>query len=226
MRGWLTALLATALLAVGPAAARDDDGAGEVARIAGPLPRFFPHLDSYLDLPADARSHFRLAYVVRSQTGIPPDEIRMWYDHGGQTRDFELDPLGRITRLPDADALDAEPDVWINQPPSGGFSLSMQFEYGGSPARTYRRSELATGLEQANRAIRQAAGVASLFAPNMKTVVFVFDGAAPEAWGHRCRWRAETADRSGKPRPVPARRPGEPAHRTPGIRPGTGPGAV
>ena len=180
------ALTAALLLAFQPAAAWSaaDDNAGDAERIAGPLPRFFPHLDSYLELPEDRRSHFRLAYVIGSDSGIPPDEIRMWYAHDGETRPFGIDATGRITNLPGAEALEAGPDVWINQPESDGasFSLSLQFEYGRPLADRYARADLALGMEQANRAIRRAAGVAALFAPNMKTAVFVFDGAAPEAW--------------------------------------------
>ena len=176
----ILAMVGAALLSVAPAFA--DDTASEVERVAGPLPRFFPHLESYLDIPDAERSHFRMAYVVSSSEGIPPEEIRMWYDHGGETRQFGLDPMGRITRLPDPSALAAEPDVWINQPAGGGFSLSMQFEYSGPGATEFSRDALAMSVEQANRAIRSAAGVAALFAPRMESIVFVFDGAAPEAW--------------------------------------------
>lgn len=185
MRAFTT--LATALLlSLQPAAAGAvaDDTAGDAERIAGPLPRFFPRLDSYLELPEDRRSHFRLAYVIGADGSVAPEDIRMWYAHDGETRSFGIDAMGRITHLPGAEALAAEPDVWINQPADGDtrFSLTMQFEYGRPLADHYAREDLARGVEQANRAIRQAAGVAALFAPNMKTVVFVFDGAAPEAW--------------------------------------------
>jgi hypothetical protein len=180
----ILAMVGAAFLSVAPAVA--DDTASEVAsgveRVAGPLPRFFPHLESYLDIPEAERSHFRMAYVVSSADGIPPEDIRMWYEHDGETRQFALDATGRITRLPGLTALDAEPDVWINQPAGGGFSLSMQFEYSGPGASEFSRDALAISVEQANRAIRSAAGVAALFAPRMESVVFVFEGAAPEAW--------------------------------------------
>lgn len=176
----ILAMVGAALLSVAPTVA--DDTASETERVAGPLPRFFPHLESYLDIPDAERSHFRMAYVVSSAEGIPPEDIRMWYEHDGETRQFALDATGRITRLPGLPALDAEPDVWINQPAGGGFSLSMQFEYSGPGDTGFSRDALAMSVEQANRAIRSAAGVAALFAPRMESVVFVFDGAAPEAW--------------------------------------------
>jgi hypothetical protein len=184
----LAALATIALLALSPATAgarvAADDDAGNVERIAGPLPRFFPHLDNYLELDDDQRSHFRLAYVVGSERGVPPGDIRMWYDYEGETRPFDIDGSGRITRLPGLAALEAAPDVWINQPASDGlgFTLTLQFEYGQPVATRYQRGDLARGIEQTNRAIRRAAGVASLFAPRMETVVFVFDDATPEAW--------------------------------------------
>lgn len=180
----ILAMVGAAFLSVAPAVADDtaSEVASEVERVAGPLPRFFPHLESYLDIPEAERSHFRMAYVVSSADGIPPEDIRMWYEHDGETRQFALDATGRITRLPGLTALDAEPDVWINQPAGGGFSLSMQFEYSGPGASEFSRDALAISVEQANRAIRSAAGVAALFAPRMESVVFVFEGAAPEAW--------------------------------------------
>ena len=64
----ILAMVGAALLSVAPAAA--DDTASEVERVAGPLPRFFPHLESYLDIPQAERSHFRMAYVVSSAEGM------------------------------------------------------------------------------------------------------------------------------------------------------------
>ncbi|OLF81322.1 hypothetical protein AWH62_01220 [Maricaulis sp. W15] len=157
-----------------------DAFAQSVEREAGPLPRFFPHRETYLELDADRRSHFQLAYIVSSQDGIPPDEIEMWYELDGTRISFRIDAQGRIQHLPDLETLEAEPAVWINQE-GGGMSLSMQFEarLGDGPA--YAADDLDLALGQANHAVRQTAGVAALFAPNFKTLVFVFDGPAPRA---------------------------------------------
>ncbi|WP_291841616.1 hypothetical protein [Maricaulis sp.] len=149
-------------------------------REAGPLPRFFPHRQSYLELDVERRSHFALAYMVSSQEGVPPEDIEMWYEFDGERISFDIDELGRIRGLPSLGALQAGPAVWINQP-SGGMSLNMQFEarLPGGPA--YEARDLNLALGQANHAVRRTAGVAALFAPNFKTLTFVFDGPAPDA---------------------------------------------
>ncbi|ABI66789.1 MULTISPECIES: hypothetical protein [Maricaulis] len=155
--------------------------AQSVEREAGPLPRFFPHRSTYLDLDPDQRSHFQLAYLVSSQSGVPADEIRMWFNQDdGEVISFDIDATGRITRLPDLDELSAEPTVWINQE-RGGMSLNLQFEATLPGGPDFAASDLQLALGQANHAIRQAAGVAALFAPNFKTLVFEFDGPAPTA---------------------------------------------
>jgi hypothetical protein len=171
------AFAALLALSSAPAGALEDPVEG---RVAAPLPRLFPHWESYLELAPEARSHFVLAYVIGSNRGIPPDEIRMWYEHDGERIELDIAESGLIANPPTAEALEAEPDIWINQS-EGGMSMTMQFAYSSPPSTQYAREDLATGLQQANRAVRRAAGVAALFAPNFKTVNFVFDGIAPDA---------------------------------------------
>ena len=151
-------------------------------RVAGPVSMLFPHRNAYLDMDPEDRSHFRLDYVVRSSAGVPADEIGLWYETGdGQVR-LAMTEGGRVTNPPDAATLSEDPNIWTDQP-GRTMSMSLQFAYDGPDWQTPTRQDLVTGLSQANRAVRQAAGVASLFAPDFKTVIFVFEGAAPEAWG-------------------------------------------
>lgn len=186
-------LLGAGLIMAGlPALAQDTGaGAGEATvqdttaetqfegRIAAPLPRLFPRWDEYLALDPETRSHFTLAYVVGSRSASP-DEIRMWYELDGETVDLEVGPDGLIGNPPDAQAMQDAPDVWVNQP-EGGMSMTLQFAYAPAPQASLDSHDLAMGLEQANRAVRRAAGVAALFAPNFKSVVFRFDGPVPDA---------------------------------------------
>ena len=153
----------------------------DIERIAAPLPRLFPHWDRYLEMDAANRSHFTLAYEIRSDRGVPPEDIRLWYDLDGTVTTIALAPSGRVESPPSLAAIEAAPTVWVNQP-EGGMSLSMQFELSLPADTRYERNDLLTGLAQANRAVRDAAGVAALFAPNMKTLEFRFEGPAPEAW--------------------------------------------
>ena len=174
MRMAAAALSALVLLA-GPAPAQPED------RLAGPLPLFFPRWDDYLALPEADRSHFTLTYRVTAANGAAPDDIRMWYRFENETIEFDFDATGRIGNPPSAAMLEAAPDVHINQA-EGSLSLSMSFEARLPLAMEYDRDDLRRTTAQANAAVNRTAGVAALFAPDYKTLVFVFDGPAPEAW--------------------------------------------
>ncbi len=150
-------------------------------RLAGPVSMLFPHRAAYLELDAEDRSHFRLDYVVRSSNGVPPEEIGLWYVLDDTEIHLEMTPGGRVTNPPDAATLELDPDFWTDQP-GRTMSMSLQFAYDGPDWQNPTRQDLVTGLSQANQAVRRAAGVASLFAPDFKTVIFVFEDAAPDAW--------------------------------------------
>ncbi|WP_203293922.1 hypothetical protein [Maricaulis parjimensis] len=170
-------LIAVCLLLTGASAlAQEAEG-----RLAGPVSMLFPHRTTYLELAEEDRSHFRLDYVVQSSAGVAADEIGLWYERGGAEVRLDLTPDGLISNPPDADTLDADPDIWTDQP-GRTMSMSMQFAYDGPDWQSPSRQDLVTGLSQANRAVRRTAGVAALFAPDFKTVIFQFDGPAPDAW--------------------------------------------
>ncbi|WP_300528084.1 hypothetical protein [Maricaulis sp.] len=170
-------LIGFALLLVPAAAAVQEE-----ERIAGPLSMFFPRWADYLSLEDDRRSHFTLGYQIRSDRGVAPADIRMHYEFGGETREFIFDAEGYVLGRPAADVFEADPEVWINQP-EGGMGLSMRFMVQMDPATRYSTDELRLAAGQANDAMRSIGGVAAMFAPQMRTVVFVFDGPAPDAWG-------------------------------------------
>ncbi len=173
MRALIASLL---LLTTAPAVAQEVEG-----RVAGPVSMLFPHRETYLALDEEDRSHFRLDYIVQSSTGVPGDEIGLWYEWSDDRVDIELGADGLVANPPAAEILETDPNVWTDQP-GRTMSMSMQFAYAGEDWQTPSRQDLVTGLEQANRAVRRAAGVAALFAPDFKTVIFQFDGPAPEAW--------------------------------------------
>ena len=170
-------LFACLLLLTGASAlAQEAEG-----RVAGPVSMLFPHRTAYLELAPEDRSHFRLDYVVRSSAGVPAEDIGLWYLQDDTRTQLELLPNGQVSNPPDAGILAADPDVWTDQP-GQTMSMSLMFAYAGPDWQTPDRADLVTGLEQANRAVRRAAGGAALFAPDCKTVTFVFDGPVPQAW--------------------------------------------
>ncbi|WP_417488801.1 hypothetical protein [Maricaulis sp.] len=152
-----------------------------VAREVGPLARLFPHWQEYLDLPANDRSHFTLAYAIGSTGSVPAEEIRIWYENDAGETELVLDPGGQVLNPPDLSVLDADPVAWVNQP-QGGMSVSLSFQASLELGEEINRLDTLLALEQANQAMRRVGGVAALFAPSFKTLVFIFDGAAPEAW--------------------------------------------
>ncbi len=174
MRSLLAAILSAGLLASGAASQ------GELREI-GPLMRLFPHWQAYLDLPAEDRSRFTLAYHISSSQGVPAEEIRIRYTAGDISGTLELDPHGRVLNPPDAALIEAEPVAAINQP-AGSMAARMAFEARFDDVMRVDPHDAVAALDQANQAMRRVGGVAALFAPSFKTVIFVFDGPAPEAW--------------------------------------------
>ena len=174
----ITAAVLTAGLLAGTAFGQTEP------RPIGPLMRLFPHWQEYLDLPADDRSHFTLAYSVSSNQGVAAEEIEVSYTAGEASGTLELDPRGRVLNPPDAALVASGPAASINQP-AGSMAVSMSFEARFDDATRIDPHDAVGALEQANDAMRQVGGVASLFVPALKTVIFVFDGPAPEAWAQR-----------------------------------------
>jgi len=162
-------------LIFGPAAAQD------IEREAGPLARFFPHWDEYLSTREEDRTAFSPAYYVSSNRDVPAENIVMWYDIEGRQFALEIRPDGRISNPPSQDDLEQSPQVWVNQP-AGTMSMTVQFEPRLEMLSVYDVEDLELPLQQVNEVMRQTGGVAALFAPEFKTVSFLFDGIVPEAW--------------------------------------------
>lgn len=180
----MTRLAAILLAALAAGLMAASAGAQSADHEIGPLPRLFPHWQDYLDLPADDRSHFTLAYVIGSNQGIAIEDVRIWYESSAGETELELAPDGLVLNPPDAETLRVAPMAWVNQP-QGGMSVSMSFQASLEAGNEIDRLDTLLALEQANRAMRLTGGVAALFAPAFKTLIFVFDGAAPEAWAIR-----------------------------------------
>ena len=173
------AAIGLAVLTAGALAA--SAGAQSADREIAPLPRLFPHWQDYLDLPPDDRSHFTLAYTIGSVRDIALEDIRIWYVTGAGETELELAPDGLVLNPPDAETLQAAPTAWGNQP-QGGMSVSMSFQASLGSNTEIDRLDTLLALEQANHAMRVTGGVAALFAPAFKSLIFVFDGTAPDAW--------------------------------------------
>lgn len=177
IRPILAAFLTIGLLAGGAASQ------GEMREI-GPLMRLFPHWQTYLDLPPEDRSRFTLAYHISSSQGVPAEEIQIRYAAGEISGALELDPHGRVLNPPDPALMAAAPVATINQP-AGSMAARMAFEARFDDVTRIDPHDAVGALDQANQAMRRVGGVAALFAPSFKTLIFVFDGPAPEAWAMR-----------------------------------------
>ncbi|WP_417494542.1 hypothetical protein [Maricaulis sp.] len=177
MRLILAAVMTAGLMASGASAQTEP-------REIGPLMTLFPHWQDYLDLPAEDRSRFTLGYQISSSQGVPAEEIQVSYSAGDIRGTLELDAHGRVLNPPDTALIEAAPIAAVNQPP-GSMAGRMTFEARFDDMMRISPHDAVGALDQANRAMRRVGGVAALFAPAFKTVIFVFDGPAPEAWAVR-----------------------------------------
>ncbi len=170
----LAALLAAAALQAQPAPQTPDPADLAQMRTVA-LDRLFTYWPEYLGLPEDERDGFVMVHRVDG-----PEGWRLWLEGP----DGSISPLGAH---PDT-ALDPPPlelfedaEVRVAAPP-GSMSVTMELRPAEPLQTRYDAAALRAGAGQANRAMREVAGVAALFAPRMQAVVFTFDGPAPEAW--------------------------------------------
>jgi hypothetical protein len=175
-------IIATAIMTAGllaSAAFGQEETAHQI-----PLVRLFPHWQDYLELPADDRSQFTLAYRLHSNQGVAAEDIQVSYAAEEISGALALDTHGRVLNPPDTTLIAANPIATINQPPNT-MGMNLSFEARFDDSTRIDPHDAVAALQQANHAMRQVGGVASLFVPAFKTVIFVFEGPAPEAWAVR-----------------------------------------
>jgi hypothetical protein len=183
-------LFAGLVLMAAPAAAQapapDQSSAEEAApEEAGLRPvrarDLFPYWRDYMALDPAERDAFEMRYRLTGLRADGSEDVGLWMRREEGT--FErLAPYGDgFVTPPPSDLLGADGQLWTDGAP-GESGIALMIVPLLEPAASMDAAALRAALAQANDAIRRRAGVLSLFAPNFKTVVMIFDGPAPE--GH------------------------------------------
>ena len=191
------ALAATALQGTAAPDTPDPADLAEMRTVA--LDRLFTYWPDYLDLPEDARDGFNMVHRIDG-----PEGWRLWLEApNGEISALAAYPDETLT--PPPLALFETGEVRVEAPP-GSMSVTMELRPAAPLGERYDAAALRAGAGQANRAMREVAGVAALFAPRMQAVVFTFDGPAPEAWAVSADGEREALPVSGETATLPLRR--------------------
>lgn len=153
-----------------------DTPAPDAALRAVPLERVFPYWTAYLDLDTDQRDAFELRYVFSG-----PEHWSLWLQHSNGS----LRRLGgwpdQVIAPPARSHFDQGAILQVETADAGGMSVNMTMVPTAPLSHSYDAAALEAAMSQAQRAMRSIAGAASIFAPRLDTITFVFEGPAPEA---------------------------------------------
>lgn len=187
----LAAALLAAFALAAPLAATAQSGRPAAAKKAEPLKlgKIFPYYETYLRIPAAERNRFQLAYFLM-QSGRPAGNLPVFAVDGGVRTPIAVAPDGRMT--PPSIALLRSKTAVASFPANSAVNVQMSLLPAAAPATEMNAADLAASVEQANRAIKRAAGVVGFAVPRMGQVKFMGAGS-----GH-----AVLADGGRAPLPV------------------------
>jgi hypothetical protein len=167
------AILAVATTAAAPAPEKS------VPEKSVPTSKAFPYLENYLKLPAAERSRFTMGYFL-SIGGKPATNVKIWLVDGGKRTPVPLGAEGQLLRTPNLGELERNASVVIEAPPTTKFGLQLQMEPLVPRGTEMDAQALALSTQQADAAVKKAAGVLGFAAPHMTRVYFK-DSAGGEA---------------------------------------------
>jgi hypothetical protein len=158
-------------------------GVGLALALAGPAlcankqvdaGKIFAMLPNYLKLPAAERSHFTLAYYLRS--GGQPLAAPVWMVADGKRTPVALSATGRVERLPTLAELDhGKLEFGLDESQKIGAVLGVEPIL--APATDLDARELAASIAQAAVGSKKVAGIMALAMPKLDDVVFVGSGS-------------------------------------------------
>ena len=186
----LSILLACAAAGEAPAQAQSR-GTAPAAKAAPKVKSLFPYWENYQRIPAAERSRFQLAYRLLSNDK-PATDIALFAVDGARREPIAVSADGRV-RPPSLDFFRSKTAV-LDASGARGRKMEVNLELLASapaPAREIEAGEVSATLNQANTAIRKAAGIVGLVAPKMGRVVFTGAGAG------------EMVDAQGRRTPLP-----------------------
>ncbi len=133
--------------------------------------KVFVRLDAYWKLPAAERSHFAMAFRLRTAGGAPLTAPVTLVD-GDKRTPIPLGPDGKVLVLPTAAQL-ADGKVEIGVDASTKLGANIGLEPLVPPATDLDAKELAAAIGQAGPGMKKIAGVLGLALPMPKAVLFV-----------------------------------------------------
>jgi hypothetical protein len=145
----------------------------------------FPYLENYLTLPAAQRTHFTVAYIL-SENGRPATSLKAWVVDGGQRIPIVINANGKIMRSPTLGQLRSHAMVQFDAPPTTKFSERLSIEPLIPASASLDASYLVIAVNQADAAVRKAAGVLGFAAPKLTRIVFTGGAGGEAVWpdGH------------------------------------------
>jgi hypothetical protein len=176
--------LAAAILALGLASAAAAAAAAKLIDAS----KLFTHYDAYLKLPAGERSHFIMAFYLKSAG--QPMSAPLFLVEGATRTPIPMRADGKVLKLPTLAQLDkAKVDLGVEEGTKIGETLGLEPVV--APAVDLDAHELAAAIAQAGPGMKKIAGILAMALPTPKAVLFV---GAPSG-------EAELAD--GKRVPLP-----------------------
>lgn len=138
-----------------------------------PAAKLFPFLDTYLNIPAAQRDHFRMEYAL---VGGPASNARLTLKRPSGDMAVALAADGRILTEPSlADLKDAK--VVMVTPKGSHYGISLRIVASETPAQVMDVAPLKLGIDQARTAAKKAAGLMSMVVPDFQTVCFAGAGS-------------------------------------------------
>jgi hypothetical protein len=109
--------------------------------------------------------------------GRPATDLHPVLIVGGKRTPIPIAADGRVERLPTAAELAAHAQIGLDAQPGMKFTNHLSLDTSIRPAQEIAAAECVQAMDQANAAIRRAAGVMAMLAPKVKAVTFVGAGS-------------------------------------------------
>jgi hypothetical protein len=160
-----------------------------VARAASPEPAESPfrdwisyrraveasHLADFYAIDPAKRDRIDVGLVIEPKDkSVQPKDIRLTVAKSGTVQEIAINEKGRFELVPDPELMAANPPIRINRPKGEKFDVSVSL-FARIPAGD-RTSyvDWMTALDQANRAIREQAGMLRFFVPTLRSLTIRF----------------------------------------------------
>jgi hypothetical protein len=141
----------------------------------------FPMIDKFYATPPADRSTIALAYVFTHE-GKPATGVHLALVVNGKRTPLAIEADGRVERLPTPAEMAAHAQVAVDAP-KGYFNVRLNIRPSIRPAQEIDAAQCALAITQLNAAIKRAAGLLALAAPQVKVTTFPGAGSGVAVMG-------------------------------------------